>query len=359
MISKKQSNYHNKNKNIIRKNILLWYDKFGRHNLPWKNKSIYHIWISEIMLQQTQVNTVIPYYTRFIKEIPTLKKLIDSKLDDIMALWSGLGFYRRAINIHKTCLIIKNKHFGKFPTTYDEIIKLPGIGRTTASAILTFSGNGVNSILDGNVKRFIQRLYSVMNEKEGKDALNQLWFLSENLLSKTRPSDFIQAYMDLGSLVCKKTNPKCESCPVRNYCITRMNNSNLSMRLKSTRKKIKHKKLWTLMLVDSTNNRLYLEKISYMNLWKGLYSSPLFSEKLKLDKWLLENNLENLASQDIWQFNHKLSHIEFLFNVRLCKINYNKKISLMKDNWYNLSDINIGIPRYQNKIIKRYIDLHD
>ena len=355
MILKKKLNYHFNKEESLRKDILDWYDINGRKQLPWKTKDIYKIWISEIMLQQTQVHTVIPYYTKFIKKFPTLKKLINSKLDDIMALWSGLGFYRRAINIYKTCLIIKNKHSGKFPITYKDIINLPGIGRTTASAILTFSGNGSKTILDGNVKRFIGRLYSIENIKNNKKILDNLWFLSEKLLSKNRPADFIQAYMDLGSLICKKTKPKCEDCPVSAYCLTRINNFDLKINIKNKNKKIKHKKLWAVMLVDSTN-RLYLEKISYMNLWEGLYSSPLFTNKIKLDKWLLENNLEDLVNKDIWQFHHKLSHIEFLFNVKVCKINYDKKISLMKDNWYNLSDINIGIPKYQNKIIKQYID---
>lgn len=355
MILKKKLNYHFSQEESLRKNILNWYDDNGRKKLPWKNKNIYNIWISEIMLQQTQVHTVIPYYKKFIKKFPTLRKLLNSKLDDIMMLWSGLGFYRRAVNIYKTCLIIKSKHSGKFPTTYEEIINLPGIGRTTASAIVTFSDNGKRTILDGNVKRFIGRLYSIESKKTDKRILDKLWFLSEKLLSKTRSADFIQAYMDLGSLICKKTKPKCEDCPVSDYCLTRINNFDTNMYIKNKNKKIKHKKLWALMLVDSTN-RLYLEKISYMNLWEGLYSSPIFTNKVKLDKWLLENSLEDLVNKDIWQFNHKLSHIEFLFNVKVCKINCNKKISLMKDNWYNLSDINIGIPKYQNKIIRQYID---
>ena len=148
-------NYHSENKQEIQKNILSWYDSFGRKNLPWKRRPIYEIWISEIMLQQTQVKTVIPFFRKFMNKFPNLKNLINANLDDILSSWSGLGYYRRAKNIYLACRIIEDKHNSKFPNSFNEIIKLPGIGRTTAAAITTFSNNGQHTILDANVKRLL------------------------------------------------------------------------------------------------------------------------------------------------------------------------------------------------------------
>ena len=179
MSLKKNLNYHSNQHALLRKRILRWYDKNGRKSLPWKTSNVYEIWISEIMLQQTQVNTVIPYYKNFIKEYPNLNILSHASLDEIMKLWSGLGFYRRAENIYKTCIKIQNDFNGKFPKKYEDILSLPGIGRTTASAIATFSGYGKHSILDGNVKRFLSRLSNIQNDTS---MVNSLWEMSESLL---------------------------------------------------------------------------------------------------------------------------------------------------------------------------------
>ena len=165
MISKNKLDYLTRKDISLRKKILEWYDKNGRHSLPWKNQSIYLIWISEIMLQQTQVKTVIPYFIKFKKKFPTLKKLIRADLDSILNSWSGLGYYRRAKNIYEACKIIDREYKGIFPKSYEEILKLPGIGRTTAGAISTFSGLGSYSILDANVRRFLIRVYDLDTKK--------------------------------------------------------------------------------------------------------------------------------------------------------------------------------------------------
>ena len=195
MSLKKNSNSHSNHNTLLRKKILQWYDKNGRKLLPWKTNDIYKIWISEVMLQQTQVKTVIPFYKKFIKRYPTLKSLSNATLDDIFNLWSGLGFYRRAENIYKTSQIIKNSFMNKFPTNYDDVIKLPGIGRTTASAILTFSDNDNLPILDGNIKRLLSRIYMIDTSNYSSQTEKDLWLYSEKMLPDVRAADFIQGLM--------------------------------------------------------------------------------------------------------------------------------------------------------------------
>ena len=351
MSSKKNLNSRSKLNALVRKKILRWYDKNGRKHLPWKTNDVYKIWISEIMLQQTQVKTVIPYYKNFIKKYPNLKLLSSASMNEIMKLWSGLGFYRRAENIYRTCAIINNKFNGMFPDKYEDILSLPGIGRTTASAIITFSGYGKRSILDGNVKRFLSRLFGIPNNN---DMLNSLWDISENLLPTNRPSDFIQAYMDIGSLVCKKSNPLCDLCPVNSSCKSYpYENSGLNARELSIKKNSRKKNIWALAILNQ-DGEFYLEKISYNNLWNGLYSAPIFHKRSDLFKWVNSLNLEKSLESEIWKFSHNLSHIKFTFNVLTCNIKSHKKVSLSDDNWYNLSNMDFGIPKYQDKIFNKY-----
>jgi len=347
-------NYHSKNKRKIQKNILSWYDTFGRHDLPWKNRPIYEIWISEIMLQQTQVKTVIPFFTKFISKYPNLKKLIRADLDEILASWAGLGYYRRAKNIYSACRVIEKKHNSEFPMNYFDIMQLPGIGRTTASAISTFSNNGHYSILDANVRRLLTRLYNI-SPLRNAESEKTLWHYSEDLLIKSRSSDFIQAYMDLGSTICKSNKPKCGECPLSKLCVTNINNLEKDHHalMKKPKKSIKQEKLWSLVVMDNHDN-FYLEKISIGNLWSGLYSSPIFPSKAKLIEWAKSKNLTQFFTKEFCSFQHRLSHINFTIDAFLCNVDEDKKISLIEDNWYNLSNITIGVPKYQNKIIDKF-----
>ena len=353
----KKLDYHFKNKKRIQKSILQWYDINGRHNLPWKNESIYRIWISEIMLQQTQVKTVIPYYEKFLKSYPSIESLINASQDDILKHWSGLGYYRRAKNIYAACRMIEEDFDSKFPTTFDDILRLPGIGRTTASAITTFSQNGKHSILDANVKRFLRRIYN-LSEGDLKDTDDNLWFLSEDLLPNQRPDDFIQAYMDIGSLVCKNKKPDCSICPTSSLCLSLINNNVETKQNKKSRirKVIQKKNLWSVVVYDE-NNKLYLEKISLGDLWSGLYSSPIFTSHNDLTQWAKSKKLIDSISNNKWSFQHRLSHINFTITVFVCNLKKNKKVSLIEDNWYNLSNITIGIPKYQNKINEKFRQL--
>jgi len=348
MTSKNKLNCLSSKDISLRDKILEWYDKNGRHSLPWKNQSIYLIWISEIMLQQTQVKTVIPYFKKFKKKFPTLKKLIGADLDSILNSWSGLGYYRRAKNIYEACKIIDKEYKGIFPKSYEEILKLPGIGRTTAGAISTFSGLGSYSILDSNVRRFLIRVYDLDIKESNIESI--LWKKSEELLCKKRSSDFIQAYMDIGSLICRISDPKCSLCPANENCLGKKNIDN-KLIIKPTKIKKSKLNLWTLVISDK-QGKYYLEKISINKLWDGLYSSPIFLCQEDLETWAKAHNLINQLDKGVRKFNHKLSHYDICFSVMSCNLDANKNISLLDDNWYNLSEINKGVPKFQFKAVE-------
>jgi len=199
-----------------RESLLSWYAKAGR-DLPWrKGCDPYDIWVSEIMLQQTQVKTVIPYYLRWLAQFPTIEQLAKADLQHVLKAWEGLGYYTRARNLHRAAQEVVQHHGGVFPTELEDVLALPGIGRTTAGGILSAAFNQPVAILDGNVKRVLARLVAL--PVPPAKATNQLWQLSETLLDREHPKDFNQALMDLGATLCTPKHPNCPSCPWIPYC---------------------------------------------------------------------------------------------------------------------------------------------
>ena len=329
--------------------VLKWYKKHGRKNLPWKVKDPYKIWISEIMLQQTQVSTVIPYYLKFIKKYPNLKSLASAHLDDLMLIWSGLGYYRRIKNIHLSSQIIAREHNYNFPHKYGDILSLPGIGRTTASAISTFSGFSNKAILDGNVKRILIRFYEI--EEENKTMLEKkLWDKSVSITPLKYTSDFIQGMMDIGSVICKRTSPECSRCPLKSMGC---NYNPSHKKEKKIKQKIKDIKMNLIVLINQSN-QIYLEKIKVGMLWQGLYSSPVFTLNSHTNKWMLRNNISDL--KPIYRSNiiHRVTDKKIMFNTFFYFLKNDKKVSLSSKNWYNLANIDVGVPKYQEKALDIY-----
>ena len=199
--------------------LLKWFKIHGRHDLPWqKNLSPYRVWVSEIMLQQTQVKTVIPYYKRFMERFPQINDLSSANIDQVLYLWTGLGYYARARNLHKTARIITSQYDSQFPDTVEDLEKLPGIGRSTAGAILALSLNKRAPILDGNVKRVLTRFYSIPGWPEQTKTKNQLWAIAEKNTPRKNFAQYTQAIMDLGATGCKRSKPDCCRCPVEHTC---------------------------------------------------------------------------------------------------------------------------------------------
>jgi A/G-specific adenine glycosylase len=205
-------------KEKIQTNLLQWFKKNGR-DLPWrKTRDPYAIWVSEIMLQQTQVTTVIPYYQKFLKSFPTLRHLSKANLSKVLKVWEGLGYYSRARNLHRASQIVLKYFHGKIPDILGDLLGLPGIGRSTAGAILSFAFHKEAPILDGNAKRVLSRLFAVSGSPGERKTEQLLWKISESLIPKGYSNPFNQALMDLGSLLCTAKKPECDHCPLHHFC---------------------------------------------------------------------------------------------------------------------------------------------
>lgn len=280
------------------KHLLEWYDKFGRHSLPWQlEQSPYHVWISETMLQQTQVSTVTPYFKRFIHRFPSVCALAQADEDELMRYWSGLGYYRRAMYLHQSAKIIQDKHNGLVPDTYDNLIQLPGIGRSTAGAILSLGYNKAFPILDGNVKRVLCRYYGIKGWPDATKNLKQLWSLAETLLPQNRSRDYGQASMDLGALVCHKKKPKCTQCPLQAQCQTFRYQEFDTIPGKKPKTKIKKKTFYALLQQNSEHQWL-LTKQPKEGLWPNLWTFPLIETKPESSSYVLQ------------PFKHQLTHYQ-------------------------------------------------
>ncbi len=253
--------------------LLEWWDEHGRKDLPWQQDvNPYRVWVSEIMLQQTQVKTVIPYFEKFMASFPDVETLADADLDDVLRHWSGLGYYARARNLHKAACVVRDQHGGSVPTDFDAVTELPGIGRSTAGAILSLACGQRHPILDGNVKRVLARHRAIAGWP-GKSAVQQaLWETAEVFTPDERVGDFTQAIMDLGATLCTRSSPACERCPVRADCVALANGTIADF---PGRKPKKAKPLKaTTMLLATTGDAVYLEKRPASGIWGGLWSLP-------------------------------------------------------------------------------------
>ncbi|MCW5197457.1 A/G-specific adenine glycosylase [Buchnera aphidicola] len=333
-------------------NILNWFHIYHRKKLPWtKNKNIYKIWISEIMLQQTQVKVVIPYFKKFIQKFPNLKNLSKASLNEILYIWSGLGFYKRAKNIYKTVQIIKNKYNNKFPKEFNNLINLPGIGKSTAGAILSLTHNYCFPILDGNVKRILKRFYNytLKNYKLEK----KLWKKINCLIPIHNCAKFNQALMDLGSLICKIKNPICIECPLKTKCLFNKQNNILKINDLNHKKIKKIKKCWFILL--KYKNFFYLEQ-QKQKIWKNLYYFPFFFKKKKAYKWIQKNTLKIKKIKKKKNFLHHFNYYSLLIHPILVLINIKKQIKKKKNIWFNISKPPIiGIPAPVKKIFLKFI----
>lgn len=254
--------------------VLAWFDRHGRHELPWQQpRDAYRVWLSEIMLQQTQVATVIPYFERFLQRFPTLKDLANAPLDDVLHLWSGLGYYARGRNLHKAAQHLLQQHRGKFPQDMESVIALPGIGRSTAGAILAQAFEQRHAILDGNVKRVLARFHAIKGWPGDKKVEAQLWTLAESHLPRTRLADYTQAIMDLGATLCTRSKPRCEQCPLQRTCRASAMGKAAAFPQRKPRKALPTKSTHMLLL-SPDNVHVLLQQRPPVGIWGGLWSLP-------------------------------------------------------------------------------------
>ena len=255
--------------------LLAWFDQHGRHDLPWQHpRSAYRVWVSEVMLQQTQVGTVAPYFERFMARFPDVSALAAAPLDDVLQLWSGLGYYARARNLHRAARTVVADHGGRFPEQFDQVSALPGIGRSTAGAILAQACGQRHAILDGNVRRVLARFGGIEGWPGIPRVQAQLWTLAETLLPQARLADYTQALMDLGSLVCTARRPDCARCPLSTRCIAFCEGR--TQAIPAARPKRERPQRRTLiLLLQRDDGAMLLERRPPAGIWGGLWCPPL------------------------------------------------------------------------------------
>ena len=321
-------------------NILGWFDHFGRKDLPWQQDlTPYRVWLSETMLQQTQVATVIPYFNIFIGAFPDIASLANANVDEVLHLWSGLGYYARARNLHKTAQLIAER--GRFPDTPAELLDLPGIGLSTAGAILSIAFNKSHPILDGNVKRVLTR-FEAVSGWPGNAAVNkELWAISARLTPIERVADYTQAIMDLGATLCTRSKPACTACPLNAGCLARLEDKIALFPTPKPAKALPIKQLIFLLLTDS-ENRVLLEKRPPTGIWGGLWSLPEFDSIASAQDWCLTKNIHIVDQQTLATRRHTFSHYHLDYTPLLTLSN-NPSNFVMEANqsvWYKADQVN-------------------
>ncbi|WP_350283374.1 A/G-specific adenine glycosylase [Nitrosomonas sp.] len=261
--------------------LIRWQLEYGRHSLPWQGtRDPYAIWVSEIMLQQTQVSSVIPYYQRFMASFPDVASLAGVPVGDVLTLWSGLGYYSRARNLHRAACIIMEQYSGVFPQDATTLQRLPGIGRSTAAAIAAFAFGERGTILDGNVKRILARYFGIGGHPGEKSVEERLWQLAESLLPAEESNhqivaSYTQALMDLGALVCVRSRPHCRYCPLQADCVACQNDLTADLPVPKPRKMLPVRETVHLILLDQ--ERILLKKRPASGIWGGLWCFPEIS----------------------------------------------------------------------------------
>ena len=289
--------------------LVAWQKQHGRHHLPWQTGIPYHVWLSEIMLQQTQVATVLDYYPRFLASFPTVHALAAAPQDAVLQLWAGLGYYSRARNLHNAAQQIVNQYGGQFPAQRIELEKLSGVGRSTAAAIAAFAFQQRETILDGNVKRVLCRLFALEGNPSDKSFERQLWSLAENLLP-SHPHDmpaYTQGLMDLGATVCKRSKPLCAACPVHDSCQAKAQNRITELPQKKAATAVSLLPMYWLLLRNADGDIL-LHKRPQTGIWAGLYCLPSFETLAQLYEAANSLGIPPDTLQESPSIEHRLTH---------------------------------------------------
>ena len=317
-------------RNSLATRLLRWHRQHGRHDLPWQcDRDLYRVWVAEIMLQQTQVSTVIPYYQRFMSVFPDLRTLSAAPLERVLECWSGLGYYSRARNLHHAARIIAADYDGCFPRDYDAVLSLPGIGRSTAGAILAQALGQRHTLLDGNVKRVLARYHAVEGWPGRTAVLEQLWRHAENHTPRRNLADYTQAIMDLGATVCTRSRPVCASCPLRSDCIA-YNTNRVGLFPAPRPKKTLPVKSARLLVLTNKQGAILLEKRPPAGIWGGLWSLPETApdesvESVCKDRW----GFRVLDFEDGVSFRHSFSH--YHLDITPCQVRVRERADHIND----------------------------
>jgi A/G-specific adenine glycosylase len=327
--------------------LIDWHARQGRHDLPWQHdRTAYRVWVSEIMLQQTQVSTVIPYYERFIQRFPDVRALANAPIDDVLHLWSGLGYYARARNMHRAAVTIRDEFAGEFPRTFDEIASLPGIGRSTAGAILALSRGERFPILDGNVKRVLSRYFGVEGSASERAIADRLWQLAERCTPLARVDVYTQAIMDLGATVCTRHKPLCAYCPLAKECFARR--TGRQQEFPSPRPMRERRSRTVFMLVAMRDDgSVLLERRPESGVWGGLWCLPQFDTASAAGSYLGEAlRGAEVEPKPLTIVEHAFTHFDLIITPLLTRCSGQAGVmDAARSVWYNTREpARIGLP---------------
>ncbi|MGH7433815.1 MAG: A/G-specific adenine glycosylase [Candidatus Methylomirabilales bacterium] len=336
--------------------LLRWYRLHGRKDLPWQRLiSPYRVWLSEVMLQQTQVPTVIPFFERFIMRFPDVKELAEAPIDEVLHYWSGLGYYARARNLHQAAGIVLERHAGEFPRGLEDLMHLPGVGRSTAGAILSLAFGERQPILDGNVKRVLARYHAIGGWPGSPSVERELWARSEQYTPAAQVSEYTQAIMDLGATLCTRSAPHCGACPVRAGC--------QAYRVGRTRdypeakpRRVLPKRTTCFVIVQNAKAEILLEQRPPAGIWGGLWSFPECPPSTDPIDWCWRHlGVEPTEIQSGRPFRHTFSHFDL--EIRPVYLRVGKQRSAVNDRgatlWYSkASSRSLGLAAPAMKLLK-------
>ncbi|WP_166444087.1 A/G-specific adenine glycosylase [Pararobbsia silviterrae] len=339
--------------------LIAWQREHGRHDLPWQqSRDAYRVWLSEIMLQQTQVSTVIPYYTRFLERFPTIEALAGAPSDEVMSLWAGLGYYSRARNLHRCAQVVVEAYGGHFPRTVEALSSLPGIGRSTAAAIAAFSFGAREAILDGNVKRVLARVFGIDGFPGEKRVENAMWTLAQTLLPAHGDADidaYTQGLMDLGATLCTRGRPDCARCAFTPHCVAYATGRQRELPVARPRKAVPVRH--TLMLVMRRGKSIWLERRPPTGIWGGLWSLPEGSDTTALARVAELHGYHDSASafEPLAPLSHTFTHFKLDIEPMLLDMVAAKTPSARDDaagRWVALSELDeFGLPAPVKKLL--------
>lgn len=343
-------------KNSFSERVLVWAKQHGRKQLPWqKQRSPYRVWVSEIMLQQTQVDTVIPYFEKFMQRFPSIDVLANAEQDEVLHYWSGLGYYARARNLHKAAQIIRDQYASEFPLEIEWVMELPGIGQSTAGAILSLSHNQTHTILDGNVKRVLARHCAIEGWPGATKVEKQLWSIAQQRTPTSNNAQYTQAMMDLGATCCTRSKPKCEICPVSSDCLAHINGVQHELPHSKPKKQIPERSTFMLIL-ENHQQQLLMQRRPNHGVWGGLWSFPEFETKQQGIDWCLRTfHKKPETTQVLEKLTHTFSH--FRLQITPISVTYNTPIHWVMEQdqwvWYKHGSSQAGLAAPVNKLVKQ------
>jgi A/G-specific adenine glycosylase len=301
--------------------LLAWFDQHGRKDLPWQHpRHPYRVWLSEVMLQQTQVSSVIPYFLRFIERFPNRASLAQASQDEVLSLWSGLGYYARGRNLHRCAQELEQLYGDQWPQNLDQWLALPGIGRSTAGAILAQAFGLRATLLDGNVKRVLSRYRAIEGYPGTKAVEQQLWQLAEQLTPYQRLADYSQAMMDLGASLCSRTKPNCNACPLQDDCLAHQQGQPLRYPGKKPKPE-RPQRTCVMLILQREDGRVLLQQRPPVGIWGGLYAFPEVTPDSDWVRFCQQQFDLQIQEQELWPaFTHKFSHFDLLIQPAYARV---------------------------------------